>query len=86
MAKRCGIRGEWERRSRPCSRAREFFARKGDRRIEALACLKLSTVYSNYGDAERAAQAAEAGVALVPADAVSTRLRLEGNLAITRTW
>ena len=28
----------------PIGRARAFFARKGDRRVEALACLKLSTV------------------------------------------
>ena len=82
----CGIRGEWQRALEALSRAREYFSRKGDRRLEALACLKLSTVYSNYGDTERAAQAAEAGVAIVPPDAVSTRLRLEGNVAITRTW
>ena len=82
----CGIRGEWERALEALQRAREYFARKGDRRLEALACLKLSSVYSNYGDAERAAEVAEAGVALVPTDAISTRLRLEGNLAITRTW
>ena len=82
----CGIRGEWQRALEALSRAREYFSRKGDRRLEALACLKLSTVYSNYGDTERAAQAAEAGVAIVPPDAVSTRLRLEGNVALTRLW
>jgi ATP/maltotriose-dependent transcriptional regulator MalT/DNA-binding SARP family transcriptional activator len=82
----CGIRGEWERALEALERARSFFARKGDRRFEALACLKLSSVYSNYGDTEHAAAAAEAGVELVPADAIATRLRLEGNLAITRTW
>jgi len=82
----CGIRGEWERALEALQRARDYFSRKGDRRLEALACLKLSSVYSNYGDAERAAEVAEAGVALVPTDAVSTRLRLEGNVAITRTW
>ncbi len=82
----CGIRGEWKRALEALSRAREYFTRKGDRRLEALACLKLSTVYSNYGDTERAAQAAEAGVAIVPPDAVSTRLRLEGNVALTRLW
>lgn len=43
-------------------------------------------MYSNYGDAERAAVVAEAGVAIVPSDAISTKLRLEGNVAITRTW
>ena len=82
----CGIRGEWERALEALNRAREYFSRKGDRRLEALACLKLSTVYSNYGDTERAAQVAEAGVAIVPPDAESTRLRLEGNVALTRLW
>jgi LuxR family maltose regulon positive regulatory protein len=82
----CGIRGEWESALEALNRARDYFSRKGDRRFEALACLKLSTVYSNFGDAERAADVAEAGVVLVPPDAISTRLRLEGNVAITRTW
>ncbi|HEU5324909.1 MAG TPA: hypothetical protein VFV59_03405, partial [Candidatus Limnocylindria bacterium] len=82
----CGIRGEWERALESLERARGFFARKGDRRLESLACLKLSSVYSNYGDTDAALQAAEDGVALVPPDAVATRLRLEGNIAITRTW
>jgi len=81
-----GISGEWERALDAIQRARSYFARKGDRRLEALACLKLSSVYSNYGDAERAVEAAEAGVLLVPSDAVGTRLRLEGNLAVTRIW
>ena len=82
----CGMRGDWERAIDALQRAREYFARKGDERLEALACLKLSSVYSNQGDAERSAEVAEAGAALVPPDAVSTRLRLQGNLAITRTW
>ena len=82
----CGIRGEWQRALEALNRARDYFSRKGDRRLEALACLKLSSVYSNYGDTERAAEAAEAGVALVPPDAVGTRLRLEGNVALTRLW
>ena len=82
----CGIRGEWQQALEALNRARDYFSRKGDRRLEALACLKLSSVYSNYGDAERSADVAEAGVALVPPDAVSTRLRLEGNVALTRLW
>jgi LuxR family transcriptional regulator, maltose regulon positive regulatory protein len=82
----CGIRGAWTDALEALERARSFFSRKGDRRLEALACLKLSSVHSNYGDAEQAARAAEAGVELVPPDAMATRLRLEGNLAITRTW
>jgi ATP/maltotriose-dependent transcriptional regulator MalT/DNA-binding SARP family transcriptional activator len=80
-----GIRGEWEGALEALQRGREYFSRKGDRRMEALACLKLSTVFSNYGDAERAALVAEAGLELVPPDAASTRLRLQGNLAVTRT-
>jgi len=82
----CGIRGAWADALEALERARAFFSRKGDRRLEALACLKLSSVHSNYGDAERAAEVAEVGVDLVPEDAIATRLRLEGNLAITRTW
>ena len=82
----CGIRGEWERALESLERARAFFARKGDRRLEALSCLKLSTVYSNFGDPAMSIEVAEDGVRLAPADALATRLRLEGNLAITRTW
>ena len=81
-----GISGDWELALEALQRARRYFNRKGDRRLEALACLKLSSVYSNFGNAEKAAEAAEAGVELVPDDAVSTRLRLAGNLAVTRTW
>ncbi len=82
----CGIRGDWDRALESLERARTFFARKGDRRLEALACLKLSTVYSNLGDPSSALQAAHAGAAMVPDDAFATRLRLEGNVAITETW
>jgi ATP/maltotriose-dependent transcriptional regulator MalT/DNA-binding SARP family transcriptional activator len=81
-----GIRGDWRAALDALQHAREFFSRRGDRRMEALACLKLSTVYSNYGDTDSAARVADAGVELVPADDVSTRLRLEGNVAITRTY
>ncbi len=81
-----GIGGLWEQALEALERARAYFARKGDRRLEALACLKLSTVYSNAGYADRAAEAAEAGVLLVPSDAASTKLRLQGNLAVTRIW
>lgn len=82
----CGIRGNWDRSLEALERARAYFSRKGDRRLEALACLKLSSVYSNYGEPHRAIEVAEEGVALAPTDAVATRLRLEGNIAITRTW
>ena len=53
----CGIRGDWDRALESLERARTFFARKGDRRLEALACLKLSTVFSNLGDPRSALQA-----------------------------
>ena len=81
-----GMRGDWARALEALERARGFFAKKGDRRLEALACLKLSSVHSNYGDPSHAAEYAQAGVEIVPANAVATRLRLEGNLAITRVW
>jgi LuxR family maltose regulon positive regulatory protein len=80
------MRGDWDTALEALQRARAYFARKGDRRFEALACLKLSTLYSNYGDAEKALSSADEGAGLVPADDSATRLRLAGNLAITRTW
>jgi DNA-binding SARP family transcriptional activator len=54
--------------------------------MEALACLKQSSVYHNQGDVVSSAQMAEEGLALVPDDARSTKLRLDGNIAITSTW
>ena len=54
--------------------------------MQALACLKLSTIYVHLGEPELASQVAEEGINLAPADAIATRLRLEGNVAITRTW
>lgn len=41
---------------------------------------------SNMGQVEGAAEQAVLGLALAPADAFATRLRLNGNLAITSTW
>jgi DNA-binding SARP family transcriptional activator/tetratricopeptide (TPR) repeat protein len=82
----CGIRGDWDNALAALSRARTFFARKGDPRMEALACLKTSTVLSNMGQVDRAAEHAVQGLQLAPADAHATRLRLQGNLAITATW
>ena len=52
----CGMRGEWDGALEALQRAKAYFARKGDRRLEALACLKLSSVYSNYGDAARSSR------------------------------
>ncbi len=79
-----GIRGDWSRAIESLERARRYFARKGDRRLESLACLKLSSIYSNYGDVERAAAVAESGLSLAPDDSLITRLRLRGNIAVTR--
>jgi DNA-binding SARP family transcriptional activator len=41
---------------------------------------------SNMGQVEGAAEQAVKGLELAPADAYATRLRLNGNLAITSTW
>jgi len=81
-----GMRGDFDASLTALDRARTFFARKGDRRMEALACLKLSSVYHNKGDIETSSQMAEQGIGLVPDDARSIRLRLDGNLAITSTY
>jgi len=81
-----GMRGDFDASLTALDRARTFFARKGDRRMEALACLKLSSVYHNRGDIETSSQMAEQGIGLVPDDARSIRLRLDGNLAITSIY
>lgn len=81
-----GVKGDWDDAIEALQRALSYFVRKGDKRFESLACLKLSSVYSNYGDPERAAELAQAGIEAAPADAHATRLRLEGNLAVTRMW
>ena len=81
-----GIRGDWAAALDAIDRARQFFARKGDRRVEALACLKQSTVLANCGDIQAASVTAAEGLLLAPADALAIRLRLRGNLAITSTW
>ncbi|HEX2767479.1 MAG TPA: BTAD domain-containing putative transcriptional regulator [Candidatus Limnocylindria bacterium] len=81
-----GMRGDWHRALEALNRAKAYFARKGDRRLEALACLKLSTVNSNMGEPQASYELAEAGADIVPQDAAALRLRLSGNIAITRTW
>ncbi len=80
------MRGDWGPAFEALERARGYFARKGDRRLEALACMKLSSVHSQHGAPRQAAEATAAGLKLVPEDAAATRLRLEGMLAITQTW
>jgi LuxR family transcriptional regulator, maltose regulon positive regulatory protein len=81
-----GVRGDWESALASLQRARHFFARKGDRRMEAIACSKLSTFYNNLGDVGLSASAAREGMELSPEDDHRTRLRLQGNLATTTTW
>ncbi|MGH2358041.1 MAG: winged helix-turn-helix domain-containing protein, partial [Candidatus Limnocylindria bacterium] len=77
------FRGEWAAALGALNRARAYFVRKGDRRMQALACLKLSAIHHYRGDHSVAAECAREGLRLVPSDAIATRLRLEGNLAIT---
>ncbi|TMB48890.1 MAG: hypothetical protein E6J50_09225, partial [Chloroflexi bacterium] len=81
-----GIGGNWEGALTALERARAFFAKKQDRRMEALALVKESSVYHYWGRPEIASQTAKAGLAAAPADARDLRLRLEGNLAITSQW
>ena len=81
-----GIRGQWADAVAALERSRTYFGRKGDGRMESLACLKMSTVLANHGDVEAAAAAALDGLALAPTDSHSIRLRLQGNIAITSTW
>jgi ATP/maltotriose-dependent transcriptional regulator MalT/DNA-binding SARP family transcriptional activator len=67
-------------------RARLFFERKQDARMEALALLKESSVYHSWGEPDTSADLAKRGLAIAPLDARDLRLRLEGNIAITAVW
>lgn len=82
----CGIRGDWDNALAALSRARTFFARKGDPRMEALACLKTSSIHQALGSVSDAEAAAGEGMALVHESDDALRLRLEGNLAVTKTY
>ncbi|PZR60580.1 MAG: hypothetical protein DLM71_10460 [Chloroflexi bacterium] len=81
-----GMRGEWTGALEALNRARQFFARKGDPLMEALACVKLSAVYHGLGKPETSGAIALEGLLLAPPDADVIRLRLDGNLAITVGW
>jgi tetratricopeptide (TPR) repeat protein len=81
-----GLQGDWDGALNSLQRARTYFARKGDRRMEAVACSKLSTVFNNLGDVVQCAALAQEGLDLAPSDAYATRIRLRGNLAVTTTW
>jgi DNA-binding SARP family transcriptional activator len=54
--------------------------------MEALACLKTSSIHQALGSVRLAEMAAGEGMALAPESASGLRLRLEGNLAVTRTY
>ena len=80
------IRGEWDQALSALERGRAFFARKGDRRMVALAELKKSTHLHYRGEAAASAEAATRGLEYADPDDHGLRLRLRGNIAITSTW
>jgi DNA-binding SARP family transcriptional activator/tetratricopeptide (TPR) repeat protein len=80
------VRGNWEEAREALERARRYFDRKGDTRMEAIAYSKLSTLANNMGDVTLCAELAEEGLRLAPLDDIRTRIRLRGNLAVTTTW
>jgi ATP/maltotriose-dependent transcriptional regulator MalT/DNA-binding SARP family transcriptional activator len=75
-----GFQADWTTALEALESARTFFAKKGDQRMQALACVKLSSIHHYRGDAELGSAAAREGLQLVSPDDVATRLRLEGNL------
>jgi ATP/maltotriose-dependent transcriptional regulator MalT/DNA-binding SARP family transcriptional activator len=81
-----GIRGDWTRSLAALQRAHEYFARKGDNRMQALALLKQSSVNANWGKPGLAADMAESALGLAPPEAADLRLRIRGNLIITSRW
>ncbi len=78
-----GIRGQFEDGLAALQRAKSFFARKGDQRMQALALMKESSVFHVWGRPDAAHSAAKDGLALAPAEDRVLRLRLQGNIAIT---
>jgi DNA-binding SARP family transcriptional activator/tetratricopeptide (TPR) repeat protein len=78
-----GVSGRWKEALNALTRARAYFTRKGDHRMEAVACSKLSSVHNNYGNSVESATLAREGLELAPPDAHATRIRLRGNLAVT---
>ncbi|MDP9270424.1 MAG: winged helix-turn-helix domain-containing protein [Chloroflexota bacterium] len=81
-----GISGDWVVALEALERGRNFFESKGDRRMQALALIKLGTLFSHWGDPVRGSQAASEALALAPPEARDLRLRAEGNLVLTRQW
>jgi len=81
-----GIGGNWEAALTALERGREFFERKGDRRMQALALIKLATLYSHWGNPDLGAKASGEALDLAPDDAKDLKLRAEGDLVLTRQW
>jgi ATP/maltotriose-dependent transcriptional regulator MalT/DNA-binding SARP family transcriptional activator len=81
-----GIGGNWEAALTALERGRAFFERKGDLRMQALALIKLATLYSHWGNPTLGAKASSEALALAPADARDLKLRAEGDLVLTRQW
>ena len=81
-----GIRGEFESALAALERARTFFKRKGDRRMQALALVKESAIFHHWGRPNTAYRTASEGLEMTPTDDRALRLRLEGNIAITSLW
>ncbi len=81
-----GIRGEFDSALVALERARIFFEKKGDRRMQALALVKESSIFHHWGKPETAYRTASDGLAITPADDRALLLRLQGNIAITSQW
>lgn len=81
-----GIRGEFASALAALERARTFFAKKGDRRMQALALVKESAIFHHWGRPETAYRTASEGLSLTPRDDRALLLRLKGNIAITSLW
>jgi DNA-binding SARP family transcriptional activator len=80
------VRGHWADAETHISSALVYFRRKKDPYHEALASLKLSSLFQYQGRAEDSAAAARRGLAVLDVDDPVLRFRLDGNLAITAMW
>jgi ATP/maltotriose-dependent transcriptional regulator MalT/DNA-binding SARP family transcriptional activator len=81
-----GIRGEFESALAALERARAFFAKKGDRRMQALALVKESSLFSHWGRPDAGSEAAQKAMQFAPRGARALEVRIGGNLAINQSW
>ncbi len=81
-----GIRGEFEAALAALERARMFFEKKGDRRMQALALVKESSLFSHWGRPALGAETAQKALHLAPRTARDLGIRIGGNLAINQSW